>query len=79
MKTLGTILPDMKKLAIADEFCDRQKMKDQNFGDKKFGKNNRRFVQGEDRWYTDDTHYSVINNGTVKNFEVRADGDYSIK
>ena len=71
---LGTILPDYKKMAIADEHADNQKWKDLFTGNEKFGKALHRFVQGENRWYTDDTHYSIVSHGVVKKFETRADG-----
>ena len=78
---LGTILPDPKKLAIADAAADEQKAQKLTEAAKELAGLDKRTVGGEVRYYKTPTIYTPAEKrgGVRRWFETRADGDYSIK
>ena len=82
MKNLGTILPTAASLKCDDDYAKRVTAENLAFGKKALPGIEPIKVNGETRYYKTDKLYAVvskISKQTVRWFEVRADGDYSVK
>jgi hypothetical protein len=75
VKLLGTILPVKDDLARADRHADKMKANELLEAEKELVGLEKRIVGGEVRYYKSDTIYTPA----LKKFEVRSDGDYSVK
>lgn len=79
MKTLGTILPDVKKMKKNDLHMDAMFAKRDAAARKQLAHCDRRVVGGEVRYYDTTDQYAIVSRqGAVIWFAVRADGDYRI-
>jgi hypothetical protein len=81
MKSLGTILPTAKSLAINDAHFEKEQRLNFTYADNHplLGISPRVWEKGEHRWIIAPTIYAVVGNQTAKFFERRHDGDYAIK
>ena len=76
---LGTILPNAKQLAAADNVADQQAKARNEFGDKELKGCDRRVVGGEVRYYDTTDQYAIVSRqGKILWFAVTADGDRRI-
>ena len=79
MKTLGTILPNYKTMAIADAHADRLAKANEKKGDHALKHCEKRFVGGEFRWYDTTDQYAIVTRcGKIIWFQVCEDGDRRI-
>lgn len=77
---LGTILPDFKTMAVADKVADLNFNDRQRKGDKLFPNSQKRYEEGEIRYYQNPDQYAIISTrGTVLYFERRQDGYFYAK
>ena len=81
LKPLGTIFANERQLAEADRHSDKELSKALLAAEKELTGLDRRIVGGEVRYYKTPSIYTpaVVRAGVRRWFEVRADGDYSIK
>ena len=75
---LGTILPTKAVLEAGDKAADANKASDLALGNATF---NSKPVQrqGEWCWFLSPTTYAIVAKGKVRKFDIRSDGDYSLK
>ena len=78
MKHLGTILPDMAKLAKADAFADAQKVAREKAASGMLSGLPCSFINGENRYWLSAKVYAVVGRRGVLWFEIRKDGEHSI-
>lgn len=81
MTTLGTVLPTRAQLERADAFADKMSAQCLKQAACELAGLDKRTVGGEVRYYKTPTIYTpaIMRGGVRRWFEVRADGDYSIK
>ena len=77
--TLGTVLPDLKKMAANDAHCDAMAARADKVARRTLPNCERRVVGGEVRYYDTTDQYAIVNRqGQIIWFAVREDGDYRI-
>ena len=75
MKPLGTVLPTVKSLKATDDFHSRQIHRKAKIEGLMSG--TRKVVQGEVRFYINETTYHEVgNDGRIREFVTKSDGDY---
>lgn len=76
---LGTILPDPKKMAMADAHADKMARRRDAFGSRELAHCTRKVVGGEVRYYDTTDQYAIVSRqGKVLWFASGPDGDRRI-